>query len=484
MRNLTLIKANIRHQKGSFLGLFLLIFIVTASFGAVLTVYNNAHAYEKEQMERIGFGDIASWVTSACDVEELIEEITALPDTERVDSREIVMANYEVNGEDGGSNAMFLPYETGEHAYYLYEDDLSGYRTGEVYLDEGEVFVSPAFVALYGAEIGDLVVVEIAEGETVPYTIRGFFEDPVCGSAMMGIKTILINRRSQQELAKKLESTGDAATGVSAYLLHIFQSEDSTLSLGEVQKRINTETDLAAYAAMTYQKSAMEGFMLIMNDVFAAFLLVFILVLLVVAVIVLGHSIGSSMELDYVDMGILKAVGLTGAGLRRVQMGQYLAVIGAGMVAGLPVSALVVRVLNRIMVPVTGIWIPQELPLGTCVAVLFPILAFLALFICVKTRKIAEISPIRAIRGGAADIYFKKRFSGHVYKTGVSFWLAVRQLTSGMRQYVSTCLVAALLVFSLSVVGRISAWMGSDGRGMMDAMSIQRAEQDGSFCCG
>lgn len=49
--------------------------------------------------------------------------------------------------------------------------------------------------------------------------------------------------------------------------------------------------------------------------------------------------------------------------------------------------------------------------------------------------------------------------------------LAVRQLLSGKKRYASAFLIAVLLVFFASLAGRMNAWLGPEGKGMMDAFN-------------
>lgn len=166
----------------------------------------------------------------------------------------------------------------------------------------------------------------------------------------------------------------------------------------------------------SYSKDTIMGFMLILHNIFAGFLLVFVMILLVVALIIIGHSISSGIEQNYVDMGILKAIGYTRSDLRIVRLLQYLIVILCGMAIGLPVSSLVVREINYLTVTVTGLWIPSNIPIGNCLLALGLILLVIIAFICFKTVKIGKITPIRAIRGGAEDVYFKSRFMAPIQK--------------------------------------------------------------------
>lgn len=472
MRYLTLVKANIKRQKGSFIGILLLIFIITVSLCAVLTIWNNAHAYEAEQFERLGYGDVASWVPDICDVDALIEQLLEDRTVEKVERQQVIMASYQVNGKSMENNGEITAYGQ-EYDYYIYNESLTGIEDAPEMLQEGEIYVPPFFRVLADARIGDEVTILLAgEQDAVTFTIKGFFEDPISGSSVMGIKTMLVNEADMERLAERCREAGEDATAWPVSILHIYKKAESILTVADFQSQLNEKTDLGSYAAMTYSKSAMMGFMLILQNLFSGFLLVFVIVLLVVAVIVIGHSICSSIEQDYVDMGILKAIGFTKGDLRFSQMLQYLAAVVAGIAFGIPVSALAVAVINKIIVVATGVMISGELPAGLCMLVLGAVFLLLAGFICFQTAKIGKITPIRAIRQGADDVYFKSRFTAPVRKNGLGFWLAVRQLVSGKKQYISAGIVTVLLVFFLSLSGRIAAWMGEDGKGIRDSFSM------------
>ena len=125
-------------------------------------------------------------------------------------------------------------------------------------------------------------------------------------------------------------------------------------------------------------------------------------------------------------------------------------------------------------VTVVGLMLPTALPaVPTILALLFVLVVIMA-FVYAKTAKIGRITPIRAIRGGVEDVYFKSRLSAPVHQHALSFWLACRQLGSGKKQYFSACMVTALLVFFLSLIVRMDAWLGPDGKGLMDAFAASR----------
>lgn len=478
MRDFTLIKANIRRQKGSFIGVFLLIWIISISLCAILSVWGNANNYVSQEIDRIGYGTFTCWAENVMDMDVVQQQVEALSDVEKVTIQPLLYVRYIINGKESGSSALMLPYKQNE--YYLYKDDLSGRNSTPKEPKKGEVYVSPAFCSLYDAVIGDKVEV-ILNDKKEYLTIKGFFEDPVMGSSMMGMKTILMNQEEwnninnslktpllKKNTDKKITSNNNASCGA---MFHIFQSEKSKLSTSKFQSTVLNETALGQYGIWSYSRNSVTGFMLILQNIFAGFLIVFVLVLLVVTIIVLGHNISSSIEQDYVNMGILKAVGYTKKHLRMIQMGQHLFAVILGILAGVPLSIPLVVLVNKLTITATGLFMPTKLPVQYCALALAGIFLLLAAFVFAKTAKIGKITPLRAIRGGTEDIYFKSSFTLPVYRKGMYFWLAFRQLISNKKQYISACLITSLLVFFLSLVGRLDAWVGPDGQGIMTAFS-------------
>ncbi|MDE5931630.1 MAG: ABC transporter permease, partial [Lachnospiraceae bacterium] len=476
MKYINLLKADMKSQKGSLIGIFMLVLIITVSLCVVISVWGNSTAYEREQIDRIGYGDMAYWLSGVPNREKLIEQVEGLDEVERVEVEDIVIfTRFFVGGQSIGVEGSLHLLDAADGRHRIFQENLEGIQEAPGELQDGEIYVPSSFCSLYDVEAGDVLRLAAAEGEKAElFTIKGFFEDPVAGSALMGLKEVLMTKNDMERLASLLDQAGEAAQGRRASVFHIFRVKDSTLSFGEFQKILNEKTDLMAVWGFSYSKDAILGFMLILHNIFAGFLLVFVMILLVVALIIIGHSISSSIEQNYVDMGILKAIGYTCNNLRIVRILQYLIVILCGMAIGLPVSALVVQKINRLTVTVTGLWIPSDIPIGNCLLALGLILFAVIAFICIKTIRIGKITPIRAIRGGAEDVYFKSRFMAPIQKRGLSFWLAYRQLISGKKQYISACFVASLLVFFLSLTARMDAWLGPNGEGLMNSFSASR----------
>lgn len=206
-------------------------------------------------------------------------------------------------------------------------------------------------------------------------------------------------------------------------------------------------------------------------NVFTALLLAFVVILLLASMAVLSHSIGSAIEQDYVSMGILKTMGFTSGKLRKIQLLQYLITALGGMAAGTLLSVPAAGLICQMTVTTTGLLIPSALPLGICLAALAAILLLLMGFVWLRTGRISRISPVNAVRGTWKKSSGSRRAALPVKKKGISFWLALRQILSSRRRYIGACLVAVFLVFFASLIGRVDAWLGPNGEGLMDAFN-------------
>ena len=64
----TLFKAGVRRHKGSLIGIFVLVLLVSLSLGTVLTIWSNSGSYVVSELERAGYGSLTAWVSNLSDL--------------------------------------------------------------------------------------------------------------------------------------------------------------------------------------------------------------------------------------------------------------------------------------------------------------------------------------------------------------------------------------------------------------------------------
>ena len=393
-----------------------------------------------------------------------------MPDVSTVETQEVIFSNYAVGEQESDSEGQLITLHPDETRYRFFTDDRSAYQTNIPEIMPGEVYVSPSLVSMFGVKLGDEITFPIARaGGDVVFTVKGFYEDPFMGSSMIGMKGFLICLEDHDTIVEIIQSSSIDALARDGAMLHIFSNSEITTAV--LNQTINEQTSLPSFTEFVHTAQAIQGFMLILQNAFSGLLIALSAVLLAAVLVVLSHSIGSTIEADYKNMGILKTVGFTSAALRRLQLLQYSAAILAGMALGLFLTVPASRFVNHITLTTTGIRVPSRFPIFWCAGAFAAILLLLGLFILWKTGKIGSVSPMRAIRGETESVALQKEKLPPIGGNGLCFQLALRQLLTAKRRYLSACAVAVLLVFFASMIGRMDAWLGPDGKGMMDAFN-------------
>lgn len=471
MEQKILLKANIKRHKGTLCGIFILTFLAAAALGTVMTIWSNSRQYIQTELDRAGFGTLTAWAANLPQAGDLQESIRALDGIGRVETQRLIYTDYTANGLESDSEGQLIPYVPTENRYRFFTDDLSGYTKPPKSILPGEVYVSPSMVSMFGIGIGDEITYPIARaGKALTLTVKGFYEDVMMGSAMIGMKGFLVSEADYLAALEIIENAGIDALARDGAMIHIFPEEENRLTVSDLNRLLNERTALAKYSENVHSRETIAGFMLILQNAFSGLLTAFAMVLLFVVLIVLSHSIGSTIASDFVNMGILKTIGMTAIKLRLLQLTQYFIPVSLGLIFGCLLSVPLGGIVIDAAVTTTGIRIPAVPPVLLMLAVFVSASLLLAGFIFIRTRQIGRITPMKAIRGetdSAASLITAPAAFGN----GIHFRLALRQLANAKDRYAGVFVVALLLVFFASLVGRMDSWLGADGKGMMDAFN-------------
>lgn len=463
-----LIRRGVQRQKGVMLGMALLLLVVCLSVILALTVATNAGSYVDDEMARLAFGDITVWVTSTENLRGLSDEISSVEGVSSVQLQPMVLSGYSMNGHRSDNEGQLIAYEPTNYAYRFLTEDGAAHQAVDK-IQPGTIYLSPSMQTTFEAKVGDTVRFHLSRGtEVAEFTVAGWFEDPFMGSSMIDTKSFLISPEDAAKLLGALEQVSDfnrlARPGA---MLHI--QGDGTQSVRDLNAAINLQTSVSSYTEFVYTRTALRSYMLLLQNLLTGFLAAFAALLLVVAMIVLGHSVSSGVEQEKNNMAILKTMGYPSGALRTLQMAQYGAGVLAGMALALSLGKLLAGYLPRLMVTSTGLLMPAKYPWLLLFAAFAGVLLLLFGFILLRTRGIIRLAPVEVLsrRHGQSA----RRVSGRIHGRMLSLSLAVRQLLTGKRRYAGIFLISAMLAVFLSIVGRMGAWLGPNGEGLMDAFS-------------
>ena len=462
MEILTILKANIKHKKGAFKSVIILMFIITAAMTAIISSNDLTYSSLDQALEEVGAGDLIAWIKSdlAEDVYDGLEGNKNVADF-RVDDT-LVTNYYVINGSEYKNGNSFNMLKWNEH-YKVFNEDLDGFVAEPEPLKSGEVYVPVTFENLYDCEIGSKIIIKTNFGDEV-FRIKGFVQDPVAGAYFIGIKHFFLSDEDFDKMkAEKLDKGENASELLGSYkIIHVDQDKDSTLSMAEFKKSLNETARIIDNAYLTEGKDTMVGYTTSFNEVGAGILYAFIIILFVIVLVIICHSISSGIEMDYTNLGILKANGFTNKKIRMIYILQYMIAQFLGILLGIVAAYPLTVMLGSLYLPITGILISGGISVLKIAGILLGMMAMVCLLVVVLTAKVGNISPVRAISGGKESIYFDSRLKTQIHKNALSLTLAFRQFTSNKKHYLGTLIISSILVFFMMSMGLLANCMSSE----------------------
>ena len=460
-----LLPAKLKKQKSSILGILMLMLLTALCMFTSVTLLISSKSSISAEMDRLGFGSFTVWVNE--DEQTLKNEMEALPDVEKVTVQPIIFSGYQINGVYSDNEGQLIIYD-GSVPYGFIDEH--GRKIETPVIGPGEIYISPAMQSRFDVKIGDTIRFELSrQNGFKDFTVAGYFADGFMGSSMIDMKSFLICEADRTDVVRMISSAADYdRLGYTEAMLHVFQSEDSSLTDAEFHKLVQENTNLSLHMEFTYNKASIRSYMLLLQNILSGFLLVFSAVLLIVCLVVISHSLSSVLEQDRRDLVILKIIGFTGRKLQGVYLVIYGMTILIGLLAGLLLALPLSHTIAGGMVTSTGTLISVVMPIGIVAAIFVALLLLLGGFLLLRTAKIMTVRPMQTIGPWGAG----KETASPIRKKNLALWLAIRTLLSNKGKYAGLLILSLLLTLFLSIIGTMGTWLGPNGEELMNAFSV------------
>ena len=129
MKYVTLVRENMKKHKGSFIGIFLLMFIITVSLSSVLSIWNNSGSYVSDEMERIQYGDLIYWMNNnGKKIDKIVESMEAVDGVAKVVKEDNAIIKIVIDGEEVGSSVFAYRYSDDHASYHVFDGDTIEYK--------------------------------------------------------------------------------------------------------------------------------------------------------------------------------------------------------------------------------------------------------------------------------------------------------------------------------------------------------------------
>jgi ABC-type lipoprotein release transport system permease subunit len=463
-----LIRSNIRYKKGSFKGIMILMMIIALSVSVIVSLKRNFPNSIESVYDRKYDANITLNIQSEFLTEKMVEDLRNDPlvgEVSVIDALSPYQCTYS-NGKNESFDIRLMAQN--DTVDSIWNEDMSDIVTEVPTLSRGEIYLPRALKDYDNLKIGDKMTV-FFEGASYEFTIKGFVEEPACGSTFMSLKATFISQEDFVEISenrKKAIAVNPELSTDLFEIVYITKSDDCNLTDNKFAQEINKTSDIESYAHGVLTRSDSLYYHGLMPDIILNIFLSFVIILVAIVFVVMSNSISSSIEMNYTDLGILKAQGFDNRRLKLIFLGQYMLAEIIGTVVGFILSLPVVIYLPRVFEPIVGIKIVGGVAVFESLLILVGVLIISVLYIMLISEKVGKISPIRAVSGGRCEVFFDSRFTLPIRGRALSPSLAFRQFTSGGKRYAASILIASLLVFFLMTM-----------TGMTDAVSSENAQR-------
>lgn len=456
MEILTLLKANIHYRKGSFISVLILSFIISICLSTIISINYNIENRADISLKQNQVGDLVPIIFDVNCPDTMINKVKNNKNIDHIKVQRAITQILAINKIKNNDSTFFIPYQQEKQAYQIYNDDGLSFKKNPKELQPGEIYVPISFMRLYDCKIGDTAYLTVGEAKK-SFKIKGFFEEPFIGCELMGLKLALMNEDDFKKLydsrimtQKEKDKNQNGIRGY--YLINIYKDKNCSMTTADLRKSINKDSGVIDFALFTVSKEESKSISLMFAQIISGIMMAFLILLFIVILIVMGHSISTGIEMDYTNLGVLKAIGFGINKLRQVLVLEYILAELIGIILGVVGCIPAIYYLNTVFVRMTGLLSSVKPAFHICLIILAAVLLVSALFVYIKTRAIMSISPVCAISGGRDSIYFHSRVEIPIEGKGLYVRMAIRQLTSNLKQYISSTAIVAILVFFLVTI--------------------------------
>ena len=446
--------ANLRHKKGSFTGVIILMTILTLSYAITINNTRNLEQTADESFTARQIGDLIFQLYDSPSA-EITDVLRSHPEIAGIrEEHHLVMdAPMLINGEEY-TDIDYLRCE--QDTDLVFGGDLKSLYA-HTPLNPGEVYLSYKLSRAAAYAPGSRIRLVTGSGSEEIFTVRGYYQEVVDNT--QGI--MLLCPSDFDRLYAGRDDVFDSGHVLFGTVeLHI--SLQKGTDLRALEKALKEECSLYDEAWTVSTKEELWTAVTVMTSTGTRILAVYVLLLVVIVLIVIGNSIGTAVETEYVNLGILKAVGFGKKQLRAVWFLQYSLAVLIGSVLGIVLSVPATEFFGSLFSRLSNIVTSNAPAVGRCALAASAILLVCMIYVVLATSRIGRISPVRAISGGHSEIYFDSRLQMRIRKRGLSFFLAMRQLTSRMRSYLGSLMIVSLLVFFLCTVMIFTGGINAD----------------------
>ena len=425
-----MLKKDLMHRKSVNLILFLFITIATvflaSSVNNILVVSSSVDYY----MDYANIPDVNLVAVNSGEKEKIMKWIeTEAPGVKDYGYQEMLSVEqknlHRENGKKFNAEGLSL-FLSEESSDYCKGFDPDG---GDLHLQDDEIGMPAFLMDKNDLKVGDKVRISL-NGRDKTFTLKTMVKDAAFGNDKAG---------SEQTYALYFINVSSISEFTEAQNLQSFPSVLNTVS--------------RSMYSMIYS----------FDLILAALLILVGICMILIALLVLRFTLLFTMEEEYREIGIMKAIGLRDKAIRRLYLVKYTFLVSSGAFLGLLISVPI----SRIMVAGVSVnMIMEDSGVNFFVNILCTLLIiFLVMLFCMNcTRKLSRITAISAIRGGHSGESFAKASALYLFKQKylrVPAYLGINDMLTHLKRYalllVTFCISFVLITIPLNTINTMQS---------------------------
>ena len=309
-------------------------------------------------------------------------------------------------------------------------------------VEPGKVIITASLADKSGISVGDTLTFDMY-GTSIDLEMTGICKDAIFGSDMTDSPRFIISQEDFDTLYSN--ETVRLTSRCNCYLI---ETDDP-----DAVAEIASSSD----GCLIHGDRNLLKLTFIISITVAAILMVVSVFLILIAFVVVRFTIGFTIQEEFREIGVMKAIGIKNSSIRVLYLVKYLgiAVLGSviGFFASVPFGRMMLDSVSRSMV------LENESPVLTGVICSAAVVALILIFCWRSTANVKKLSPIDAVRNGQTGERFRKHcpLSLSRSRLSASGFLPVSHILSNPRQTVILTTVftlCALMVMILSNTAR------------------------------
>ncbi len=308
-------------------------------------------------------------------------------------------------------------------------------------VNEGEIAVPIHYMQSKELSIGDKLVIKDDSIE-LNFTITHFVRDVQMNPSVVSSKRFVISAVDLEKLKNGI--------GETEYLISFRLTDKADLNKFSNQY---SNSDLPKKGpAIDYQ--ILVIFNSLTDGIIAAVIILISLLLNVIALLCLRFVILLTIEEDYKEIGVMKAIGITPPDIKRIYMSKYYTIALSASLTGYLASLFINNIFSKNIMLYIGT-APKSILMSTLpFLTAFVVGLIIVIFCIIILRRLNKISPVEAIRMGNTGGSYSNNGKLALYKNNLlstNIFLGIRDVVLRFKLYAILFFVFILATFIIIV---------------------------------